>query len=80
MGTVRRPADVVWPGAVAVQVVLLVQLTFVAGVLSNVNCVPPGLNPLPWMVTTVPPALGPALGVIEVMRGAGQGTAGAVLE
>ena len=58
-------------GEVATQVVTVEQVTAVAGVVPNVTEVvaDPVMNPVPVMVTTVPPARGPAVGVMAVTTG-----------
>ena len=50
--------------------VLLTTLTAVAAVPPKLT-VAPGRNPVPVIVTAVPPLPGPAFGVIEVIVGAG---------
>ena len=66
--TVPLPA-----GLVALQLVVLAQLTPVAAVLPKRAVVAPAvvLNPVPVIVTTVPPADGPFVGLIEVIVGSG---------
>ncbi len=64
--TVLRP--VVLAGADAVMVVELTTVTPVAWLAPNATVVGPA-NPLPVMVTTVPPATGPALGLRALMVG-----------
>jgi hypothetical protein len=59
-------------GLVAVHVVSLVQLTAVALAGPNLTVgVPPMFRPVPLMVTTVPPEVGPVLGTIPVTAGTG---------
>ena len=64
--TVPKPA-----GLVAVQDVVLLQETFVAGFASNLIEVPEVLKFVPLMVTTVPPAVVPEAGLSPVTIGAG---------
>jgi hypothetical protein len=52
-------------GAVAVMLVLLLTVKLVAGVLPKITAVVP-VNPVPEIVTVVPPATGPAAGLIPV--------------
>jgi hypothetical protein len=56
-------------GAVAVMLVALTTVNEVAAVLPKLTAVAP-VNPLPVMVTAVPPASGPATGEIPVTTGA----------
>ena len=60
--TVTAPAA--WAGLVALQVVVEAQLTAVAATAPNVAVVAPAvvLKPVPVIVTTVPPAVGPLVG------------------
>ena len=60
-------------GLVAVQLVVLAQDTPVAGVAAKATVVAPEvvLNPVPLMVTAVPPAVGPLVGAMPVTVGAG---------
>jgi hypothetical protein len=55
-------------GEVAVTLVSLTTVNEVAAVLPKLTAVAP-VNPLPVMVTTVPPAIGPALGRTAVTAG-----------
>ena len=55
-------------GEVAISVVALVTVTEVAGVVPKAT-VEPAVKPVPVTVTTVPPASGPALGVMAVTVG-----------
>lgn len=57
----------------AVIEVLLTTTTFVAEVPPIVTVAPPK-NPVPLMVTPVPPAVDPEFGEMELMVGAGFGT------
>jgi hypothetical protein len=66
--TVPPPA-----GLVAMQLVELAQLTPVAAALPKLIDVAVGLKLLPLIVTTVPPAAGPPVGVIPLTEGAGGG-------
>jgi hypothetical protein len=59
-----------WAAVVAVIVVLLLTLTPVAAVPPRLT-VAPVWNPVPVIVTAVPPLAGPELGVIEITVGAG---------
>ncbi len=70
--TVPEPA-----GLVALQLVVLAQLTPVAAVAPKRAVVAPAvvLKPVPLMVTTVPPAAGPLVGLIAVTVGAEGGGA-----
>ena len=62
----------VWAGAVAVIVVLLTTLTFVAAVVSNLT-VAPETKLVPLIVTEVPPLVLPEFGETDVTAGAGCG-------
>jgi len=53
-------------GAVAWHCVVLAQVTLVAGLAPKLTAVVPGSNPIPFNVTTVPPASGPDVGSIDV--------------
>ncbi len=64
MATVPVPA-----GEVVEQLVVVVQVT-AAVVVPNCRVVAPITNPLPLIVTAVPPANGPCVGLIPVMTGA----------
>ena len=61
------PADS--PGEVAVHEVDDEQLTEVPDEVPNLAVLEPTTKPVPVMVTTVPPAIGPATGVIPVTLG-----------
>jgi hypothetical protein len=58
-----------WAGEFAVQLVVEVQLTPVAGVPSNLTVVAPTSNPLPVRVTVVPPVVEPDAGLMPEMAG-----------
>ena len=70
--TVTLTVPAVWAAVVAVRDVLLTTLTFVAAVPPNIK-VAPDKNPLPLIVTAVPPVVGPETGEIAVTVGAGLG-------
>jgi hypothetical protein len=65
--TSTTPADS--PGEVAVHEVDDEQLTEVPDEVPNLAVLEPTTKPVPVMVTTVPPAIGPATGVIPVTLG-----------
>ena len=65
--TSTTPADSA--GAVAVIEIALFTVTPVAAVLPNLT-VAPLTNPVPVIVTLVPPVVGPAVGVVELTAGA----------
>ena len=69
MSTVPAEAD----GEVATQLVTVEQVTAVADPVPNLTDMvdDPVMNPVPVMVTTVPPASGPATGVMEETVGSG---------
>ncbi len=56
-------------GEVAEQMVTVEQLTEVPGVLPKLTVVDPGTNPVPLMLTTVPPVGEPVVGVTAVTVG-----------
>src|SRR5262245_59314636 len=56
-------------GVVASTDVLLITLMLVARLAPNLTCIP-AAKLVPSMVTTVPPAIGPPVGVIRVIVGA----------
>ena len=68
--TITLLAPVVPDGVVAVILVELTTMTFVAAVPPMVT-VAPVTKPVPAMMTLVPPANCPALGEIDVTEGAG---------
>ena len=70
MVTVTVTAPAAWAAVVAVIDALLTTFTPVAGVPPRLT-VAPGRKPVPVMVTEVPPAAGPVLGLIEVTVGTG---------
>ena len=70
MVTTTLTAPAACAGVVAVIDVLLMTFTPVAAVPPRL-AVAPARKPVPVMVTEVPPAAVPVLGVIEVMVGAG---------
>jgi len=59
-----------WAGAVAEIFELLVAVTLVAATPPNLTDAP-AVNPFPLIVTEVPPPLGPVLGLIAEIDGAG---------
>jgi hypothetical protein len=61
------PADSA--GEVAVQRIVVEQLTEVPAVVPNLAVVEPTTKPVPAMVTTVPAKSGPALGLMPVTLG-----------
>jgi len=63
--TVPEPA-----GLVALQLVVELQVTAVPATVPKLTVVPVVVNPVPVMVTTVPPARGPAVGLMAVTVGA----------
>jgi hypothetical protein len=70
--TVTVDAPAIWAAVVAVIVVAFTTVTPVAGVPPMVT-VAPATNPVPLMVTLVPPAVVPLVGAIAVTVGAGSG-------
>jgi hypothetical protein len=56
-------------GEVAAQVVVDAQVTAVAAVAPNATVVEPTTNPVPVIVTLVPPAGGPATGLMALTVG-----------
>jgi len=56
-------------GLVAEQLVAELQVTAVAAVVPNLTVVPLVANPDPTMVSTVPPARGPAVGLMLATAG-----------
>ena len=66
--TIPEPA-----GLVAVQAVVLLQETFAAGFAPKLTEVPDVLKFVPLMVTTVPPAVVPEVGLSPVTVGTGAG-------
>jgi hypothetical protein len=71
--TVTRTSTVPLPaGLVALQLVVVEQETLLAGLAPNATVVAPGdvLNPVPLIVTVVPPAVEPLLGTIALTVGA----------
>jgi hypothetical protein len=75
LATVTRTSTVpaAWAGLVALQLVVVAQDTAVAAVAPKATVVAPGdvLNPVPVIVTAVPPAAGPLLGAMLLTVGAG---------
>jgi hypothetical protein len=67
--TTTFTAPAAWAGVVAVIDVLLTTVTLVAAVPPNVT-VAPDWNPVPVIVTAVPPVAGPELDAIELTVGA----------
>ena len=67
---VRLAAPAAWAPVLAVMVVLLTTVTFVAALAPRVT-VAPGRKPVPVMVTAVPPGSDPVVGLIEVTVTAG---------
>ena len=61
MVTSTRPGDA--DGEVAAQLVTVVQLTELAELGPNRTVPDPTMKPVPVMVTTVPPVVGPATGL-----------------
>ena len=70
MATTTVTVPAACAGVVAVIEVLLTTFTFVAAVPPRVT-VAPARNPVPLMVTAVPPAAVPVLGAIDATVGAG---------
>ena len=70
--TVTFTAPAVWAAVVAVIDVLLTTFTLVAAVPPNVTLAP-AKNPVPVIVTDVPPAVVPDTGEMAVTVGAGLG-------
>ena len=70
MVTVTVAAPATCAGVMAVIEVLLTTFTAVAAVPPRLT-VAPARKPVPVIVTAVPPATGPAFGVIELTVGAG---------
>ena len=68
--TTKFTAPAVWAGVVAVIELPLTTFTPVAAVPPKLT-VAPDKNPVPAMVTAVPPALDPAFGETELTVGAG---------
>ena len=60
-----------WAGEVAVIDVVELTVMLVAGPVPKATVVAPGTNPVPVMVTTVPPASGPPLGLVAMTIGTG---------
>lgn len=75
--TTTLTAPAAWAGVAAVIVVPFTTATLVADVPPSAT-VAPDRNPVPTMVTAVPPVVTPVFGVIEVTVGAGLGDPGAV--
>ena len=71
--TITLTAPAACAGVLAVMVVLLTTVTFVAAVPPRVT-VAPFRKPVPVMVTAVPPVVSPELGEIDETLGAGFGT------
>ena len=75
LATVTRTSTVpaAWAGLVALQLVVVAQDTPVAALAPNATVVAPGvvLNPVPEIVTAVPPAAGPLVGAMLLTVGAG---------
>jgi hypothetical protein len=67
---VTSTAPAVPAGLVAVQLVTELQVTAVPAVVPKLTVVPLVAKPVPVMVTTVPPARGPELGLMLVTVGA----------
>jgi hypothetical protein len=67
--TVRATAPALPADEVALQEVVDVQLTWVPALLPNMTVVDPATKPTPVIVTTVPPAVRPVLGVIRLIVG-----------
>jgi hypothetical protein len=73
LATVTRTSTVPLPaGLVALQLVVEAQETLLAGLAPNATVVAPGdvLNPVPLIVTAVPPAAGPLVGAMLLTVGA----------
>jgi hypothetical protein len=68
--TVTSTTPAAWAGDVAVQLVVDAQVTAVAAVPPKEAVVEPTMKSVPVMVTLVPPASGPAVGLIAVIVGA----------
>ena len=69
--TITSTAPAVWAGVVAVQVVLVLQVTLVAATPPNLKLVPPLVSKLaPVIVILVPPDAGPEIGERVEMVGA----------
>src|SRR6185437_8134670 len=62
VATVTSTAPAAWAGLTAVTVLSSTRLKLAAGVLPNMTPLRPLANPVPWMVTEVPPATGPLFG------------------
>ena len=60
-----------WAGEVAVIDVVELTVTLAAACPAPKATVAPAMNPVPVIVTVVPPEIGPALGLMAVMVGTG---------